>query len=77
MSRRLFDRVPVLRPGQERALVLLPLFHVFGMTTSMNLCVSLGFEMILLPNLDLAQLLKLIVEKKPTLFPACRVFSRR
>jgi long-chain acyl-CoA synthetase len=66
---QIIDRVPVLRAGQERAIVLLPLFHIFGMTTSMNLCVSLGFEMILLPNLDLAQLLKVIVTKKPTLFP--------
>ncbi len=66
---QIIDRVPVLRPGQERAIVLLPLFHVFGMTTSMNLCVALGFEMILLPSLDLPQLLKLIVSKKPTLFP--------
>ncbi|MEJ0049667.1 MAG: long-chain fatty acid--CoA ligase [Methylovirgula sp.] len=66
---QIIDRVPVLRPGQESAIVLLPLFHVFGMTTSMNLCVALGFEMILLPSLDLPQLLKLIVSKKPTLFP--------
>ena len=66
---QIIDRVPVLRAGQERAIVLLPLFHIFGMTTSMNLCVALGFEMILLPSLDLPQLLKLIVSKKPTLFP--------
>jgi long-chain acyl-CoA synthetase len=66
---QIIDRVPALRAGQERAIVLLPLFHIFGMTTSMNLCVALGFEMILLPNLDLPQLLKLITSKKPTLFP--------
>jgi len=63
------DRVPVLRPGQERALIVLPLFHVFGMTACMNFCISLGVEMVLLPSFDLAQVLKFIVKKKPTLFP--------
>ncbi|WP_297296366.1 long-chain fatty acid--CoA ligase [uncultured Methylovirgula sp.] len=63
------DRVPVLRPGQERALVLLPLFHVFGMTTCMNFCISLGAELVLLPSFDLAQVLEFIIKKKPTLFP--------
>ena len=66
---QIVDRVSALRPGQERALVLLPLFHVFGMTTCMNLCISLGVEMVLLPSFDLAQVLKFIVKKKPTLFP--------
>lgn len=63
------DRVPTLRPGQERALLLLPLFHVFGMTAGMNFCISLGAEIVLLPNFDLMQVLKAIVQKRPTLFP--------
>ena len=63
------DRVSTLRPGQERALVVLPLFHIFGMTTSMNFCIWLGAEMVLLPSFDLTQVLKFIVKKKPTLFP--------
>jgi long-chain acyl-CoA synthetase len=63
------DRVPTLRPGHERALLLLPLFHVFGMTAGMNFCISLGAEIVLLPSFDLMQVLKFIVQKKPTLFP--------
>jgi long-chain acyl-CoA synthetase len=63
------DRVPTLRPGQERALLLLPLFHVFGMTAGMNFCISIGAEIVLLPSFDLMQVLKFIAQKKPTLFP--------
>ncbi|MGP8233254.1 MAG: long-chain-fatty-acid--CoA ligase [Methylovirgula sp.] len=63
------DRVPNLRPGEERALMVLPLFHIFGMTAGMNFCISLGAEIVLLPSFDLAQVLKFIVKKKPTLFP--------
>jgi long-chain acyl-CoA synthetase len=66
---QIIDRVPNLRPGHERALLLLPLFHIFGMTAGMNFCISLGAEIILLPSFDLVQVLKFIVKKKPTLFP--------
>ncbi len=66
---QIFDRVPNLRPGHERALMLLPLFHIFGMTAGMNFCIALGAEIVLLPSFDLMQVLKVIVDKKPTLFP--------
>jgi len=58
-----------LEPGRERVLGVLPLFHVFAMTVVMNLGVSLGCELILLPRFDLEQVLKLIGRKRPTLFP--------
>ena len=63
------DRVPNLQPGRERALMLLPLFHIFGMTAGMNFCISLGAEIVLLPSFDLVQVLKFITSKRPTLFP--------
>ncbi len=62
-------RVPSLRPGRERALLLLPLFHVFGMTAGMNFCISLGAEIVLLPSFDVHQVLATITKKRPTLFP--------
>ncbi|MFD2234195.1 long-chain-fatty-acid--CoA ligase [Phaeospirillum tilakii] len=58
-----------LNAGQERMLGVLPLFHVFAMTVVMNLGVSLGCELILLPRFDLDQVLKLIARRRPTVFP--------
>jgi long-chain acyl-CoA synthetase len=61
--------VPILTPGCERALLILPLFHVFGMTAGMNFCISIGAEIILLPSFDVHQALALITKKHPTLLP--------
>ena len=61
--------VPILVPGRERALLVLPLFHVFGMTAGMNFCISLGAEIVLLPTFDVHQVLALITKKRPTLLP--------
>ncbi len=61
--------VPVLKPGRERALLILPLFHVFGMTTGLNFCISLGAEIVLLPTFDVHQVMAFITKKRPTLFP--------
>ena len=49
----------------DRVLGILPLFHVFAMTTVMNFGVSQGMEMILLPRFDLIEALKLITKLKP------------
>ena len=56
--------------GTDRMLGVLPLFHVFAMTVVMNMAVQLGATMILLPRFKLAQVLKTIQRKKPTIFPA-------
>jgi long-chain acyl-CoA synthetase len=61
--------VPILVPGRERALLILPLFHVFGMTAGMNFCISLGAEIVLLPTFDVHQVLAVITKKRPTLLP--------
>ncbi|HEX7066328.1 MAG TPA: AMP-binding protein [Bacillales bacterium] len=57
------------RYGQERILGILPFFHVYGMTTVMNLAVMYAAEMIILPNFDVKQALKTIEKQKPTMFP--------
>jgi len=62
-------RVPILIAGCERALLILPLFHVFGMTAGMNFCISLGAEIVLLPTFDVHQVLAFITKKRPTLLP--------
>ncbi len=61
--------VPILTPGRERALLILPLFHVFGMTAGMNFCISIGAEIILLPTFDVHQVLSVVTKKRPTLLP--------
>lgn len=61
--------MPAINAGQERVLGVLPLFHVFAMTVVMNLGVSIGAELILVPRFDLRQVLKLIGKRRPTLFP--------
>jgi long-chain acyl-CoA synthetase len=56
--------------GRQSILGILPLFHVFAMTVVMNWSMRVGGEMILLPRLDLKQLLQTITDKKPTAFAA-------
>ncbi|MFC0270231.1 AMP-binding protein [Metabacillus herbersteinensis] len=55
--------------GEEVVLGIIPFFHVYGMTTVMNLSVMQGFKMILLPKFDATDTLKAIQKHKPTLFP--------
>lgn len=56
-------------PTNEKVLGVLPFFHVYGMTTVMNLSIYFGSEMILLPKFDATEVLKTIQKLKPTLFP--------
>lgn len=56
--------------GQERILGVLPLFHVFALTSVLNLAVAIGAEMILLPRFSVGDTLKTIARCRPTLLPA-------
>lgn len=55
-------------PGRERVLAVLPFFHVFGMTGVMNFALALGAELILLPRVDVREILETIQRKRPTIF---------
>jgi long-chain acyl-CoA synthetase len=57
-------------PGQEVMLGVLPFFHVFAMTVVMNFTILLCGRIIMLPRFELAQVVKTIHKKRPTLFPA-------
>ncbi|MAE51776.1 MAG: dicarboxylate--CoA ligase PimA [Micavibrio sp.] len=48
-----------------RMLGILPMFHVFAMTVTLNLPVLAGFEIVTIPRFDLKQALKAIHKKKP------------
>jgi long-chain acyl-CoA synthetase len=53
----------------DRMLGILPLFHVFAMTTVMNFSIVSGMEMILVPKFELIDTLKLIGKLRPTMMP--------
>jgi long-chain acyl-CoA synthetase len=55
--------------GKERTLTVIPLFHVFGMTSGMNLSIYTAAENILLPRFDLEEVLNTIKTEQPTTFP--------
>jgi long-chain acyl-CoA synthetase len=56
------------RPGEEKFLGVLPLFHVFGMTGVMNVGLYLGADIVLVPRFKLAEVLQIIDHDKPTVF---------
>lgn len=55
--------------GEERLLAISPLFHVYGMTSCMNLTFYIGGNLILVPRFDVEQTAKVIEQTKPTIFP--------
>ncbi|MGG3625961.1 AMP-binding protein [Bacillus gobiensis] len=58
-----------LKKGSESILGIVPFFHVYGMTTILNLSVLQAFQMILLPKFNALDALKTIHKLKPSLFP--------
>lgn len=61
---------PELDDGKESVLTALPLYHSYGMNTTMNLAVATAATMILIVNpRDLSDLLTSINKYRPTLFP--------
>jgi|FaiFalDrversion3_1042247.scaffolds.fasta_scaffold00124_3 long-chain acyl-CoA synthetase len=56
------------RPGQERALAVIPFFHSYGMTAVMNYGIWSGVTVILIPRWDLKMVLEAIRKYRPTMF---------
>lgn len=56
-----------VRAGEERILAVLPFFHVFAMTGIMNLGLSIGAELLMLPRFELETVMDLIARRRPTL----------
>jgi long-chain acyl-CoA synthetase len=54
--------------AQETFLTALPLFHIYGMTTSMNVPILLAAKMVLLPRFDSTTALETIQRHKVTVF---------
>jgi len=60
---------PDLVDGGETVMGILPLFHVFAMTTVMNFAIAKGATIVLMPRFELKEALKLIRKQKPTVMP--------
>jgi len=56
------------KPTEETFLTVLPLFHIYGMTTGMNAPLYMAGTMVMLPRFDLAASLKSIQEHRITVF---------
>jgi len=61
--------LPQAEEGRERFLCVVPIFHSYGMTTALNVPVSLGAAMILKTQFQILDVLKTIKRYKPTIFP--------
>lgn len=57
------------RNGKQVLLNVLPLFHVYGMTVSMNYMIFLQSTLILQSKFDVKETLDIIQQKKVTMFP--------
>lgn len=60
---------PRARRGEGTFLAVLPFFHVYGMTVALNVPVSLGATLILVPRFAVKELLRAIKRYRPTIFP--------
>ncbi|HSM55428.1 MAG TPA: alpha/beta fold hydrolase [Candidatus Sulfomarinibacteraceae bacterium] len=61
--------LPQARDGAEVVLCVVPFSHVYGMTAAMNVAVSMGASMILLPRFETREVLAHIKRYRPSLFP--------
>jgi long-chain acyl-CoA synthetase len=59
---------PVMRPGEERVLAVLPPFHVYALVVNMLFGIKLGAEIILHARFDLNAVLNDVVQKRVTVF---------
>ena len=61
--------LPEATSGEETTLVVLPLFHVYGLTLCLLSTVLLAGRLVLLPRFDVNLLLDTIARERPTLMP--------
>jgi long-chain acyl-CoA synthetase len=59
----------IIREGKEVLLGILPLFHTYGIAVCMNLSISAGSALVLLPRFSPLDIFKSIQEHRATFFP--------
>jgi long-chain acyl-CoA synthetase len=62
--------IPALRRGEERYLLVIPFFHIYGFTVGLMAGAWLGARQILIPKYDADALLDAVRTYSPTYFPA-------
>ncbi|MDP9193375.1 MAG: long-chain fatty acid--CoA ligase [Acidobacteriota bacterium] len=62
--------IPALRRGDERYLLVIPFFHIYGFTVGMMAGAWVGAMQILIPKYDVDALLNAVRDQRPTYFPA-------
>jgi long-chain acyl-CoA synthetase len=62
--------IPSLRRGDERYLLVIPFFHIYGFTVGLMAGTWLGAQQILIPKYDVDALLSAIRDHRPTYLPA-------
>jgi len=62
--------IPSLRRGDERYLLVIPFFHIYGFTVGLMAGTWLGAMQILIPKYDVDALLSAVRDYRPTYFPA-------
>ena len=62
--------IPSLRRGEERYLLVIPFFHIYGFTVGLMAGTWLGAKQILIPKYDVDALLNAVRDHSPTYFPA-------
>ncbi len=55
--------------GESVILAVIPFFHVYGMTTAMNLGILIGAKLILLPKFHTKEVVEIIEKERPQIFP--------
>jgi long-chain acyl-CoA synthetase len=55
--------------GKAVILAVIPFFHVYGMTTAMNLGILIGAKLILLPKFHTREVIRVIESERPQIFP--------
>ncbi|ASN06116.1 long-chain-fatty-acid--CoA ligase [Virgibacillus necropolis] len=56
-------------PGKETILTATPLYHVYAMTSAMNLGIYMGANILLIAKFNVEKVMKIIKEHQPTFFP--------
>jgi len=60
--------MPSFQEGKEVFLAVIPFFHVYGMSTCMNMAIYLCSSLVMLPRFVTRDVLKAIAKKRPTVF---------
>jgi long-chain acyl-CoA synthetase len=61
--------LPEAEEGKERFLCVLPFSHSYGLTTALNVPISIGAALILKPAFEILDILKTIQSHRPSIFP--------